>query len=96
MGEIVFWIFIFGGGTILTDFLSNLHKQKMKKIEIQALAEANRAKELEIIAKYGKSYFENKDVIQERLFESALGDNIRIDNNAQKDILKSYEEGKEF
>ena len=96
MGEIVFWIFIFGGGTILTDFLSNLHKQKMKKIEIQALAEANRAKELEIIAKYGQNYFDNKNIIQDRLFESAIGDNIRIDNKAQQDILKSYEEGKEI
>jgi hypothetical protein len=96
MSSLIFWIFVFGGGGILTDFLGNLHKQKMKKLELQQQVESNRAKELEIVAKYGQKYFENKQIIQDRLFESLAGEDIKIDNKAQQDILDSFEKGKDM
>jgi hypothetical protein len=96
MSSLIFWIFVFGGGGILTDFLGNLHKQKMKKLELQVTQEANRAKELDIISRYGQKYFDNKQIIEDRLFESLSGESIQVDNKAQQDILDSFEKGKDM
>jgi hypothetical protein len=96
MSSLIFWFFIFGGGGILTDYLNNQHKQKMKQMELQEVQEANRTKELEIMSKYGQKYFENKQIIQDRLFESMIGEDIQLDNKAQKDILDSFEKGEEI
>jgi hypothetical protein len=90
MSNVYFWIFFFGGYDLIKRVISALHEQNMKKIEIQIIVEANKAKELEVVLKYGETYYENKHLIQSRLLNSLSGEPIRIDNKLQQQILDNF------
>jgi hypothetical protein len=90
--SIFLWVFLFGGGTIITDFLRQTHKERMKKLDLRERELKVREQELEVMKLYALDYNKARNIVTERLINSAKGEEILIENQSQQDAMTDIDE----
>lgn len=90
--SLLLWVFLFGGGTIITDFLRQTHKERMKKLELKARELKVREQELEVMKLYALDYNKARNIVTERLLNFSNGEAILIENQSQPDAMTDINE----
>jgi hypothetical protein len=83
---------VFGGGTMLGDFLRQLHKERMKKLDIRSNEVKVRSQELEVMRLYALNYGKAREIVTDRLLNSGLGEEVLIEDQYQEDAMKDLDE----